>query len=147
MRAKHAKLVASTSLQAAVAATVSAPKVSFTAATTYGLKSTGPAPLTSSSAAFSGSIMERNIEEKVPAKPVLSPVGAVPRQTPAFTAPRNRFINEKSEDALTMQAVGEPVCFVCKTVAIMWILIIDLIHLQQPVKRVSRFKAARENAS
>lgn len=54
--------------------------------------------------------MERNIEEKAPAKPIISPASAV--QTPAFTAPRNRFINEKSEDALTMQVVGEPVCIV-----------------------------------
>uniref|UniRef100_K3WL84 Hsp70-Hsp90 organising protein n=1 Tax=Globisporangium ultimum (strain ATCC 200006 / CBS 805.95 / DAOM BR144) TaxID=431595 RepID=K3WL84_GLOUD len=94
-----------------------------------------PAPaFSSSSAAFSGSIMERDILESAP------PVVNVPRsqgagrQEPQRTAapitapsassfaPRSRFAgNNISGDVVSFEPIGEP----------------------QPVKRVSRFKAAR----
>ncbi|GAB9463147.1 hypothetical protein Gpo141_00000620 [Globisporangium polare] len=117
-------------------------------ATSENVPSVIPAPaFSSSSASFSGSIMEREITERAPVEPSVvkeKPIASAsmgvggPRESlslgSSFSSagstvtssgaapPRSRFAgNNPNGDVVTLQPVGEP----------------------QPVKRVSRFKAAR----
>lgn len=73
---------------------------------------TGPRPLTSSSAAFSGSIMERGVVERPVVGGGIAAGSGVSSGVAAFgTAPRtSRFAgNNPGGDKVTLEPVGEPV--------------------------------------